>query len=246
MNPTIQHSKVLELILDIDPTDQVQFFCPKCGANSGGAAQCGGACPIETMTAFNTDSLAQFGGLIAVDPGRKISQKIPPVDRSVLVNCPYPFQVALPDNPYVTPETATRLAGPNTRLTYSYTDGTNFKARGTLVIEGIMAWIEIDRIAKNLVNRYLFNPEWAGMEPLYPSKPGIWDDRLDARLHALEAVALTEDAPTSGSPPITTIIDRFQNATWGITGNSGSVKVITPPGFRPTLGGPATARRTRL
>jgi len=99
----------------------------------------------------------------------------------------------------------------NTKISYMYRDGSNYKHYHSLVVEGAIAFSQIEPY----LNDEFFIPLQVGLSDLQPFMRGFPNDD-DHAWHTLreEDVAPTEEDPTITTPTAEELLIAFQTVKW--------------------------------
>lgn len=85
--------------------------------------------------------------------------------------------------------------GPNTRITWTYTDGGNHKHTRRSVYAGAISAEQAGLLASKLTADGEFVPADVGMAMLQLAVNGFWHEKLDHAWHTLDAIETTREAP---------------------------------------------------
>ena len=118
---------------------------------------------------------------------------------------------------YVEIASFTKLSGQpnvNTRISYEYRDGSNYKKQGEIITQGEITAAQVQLLEASLLRDEGdddFLPRQVGMAYLCPLvDDSEYDDDLDHPVHTITGVALTE-APAEAQET-TDLINRFAQA----------------------------------
>ena len=100
----------------------------------------------------------------------------------------------------------------NTKITYIYRDGNNYKTDGQTIFGGAISPADIDKIMSHLDEDGGFIPGQVGMADLQIQMAGGWNDDSDHPFHEITAIELT------GEPADNVAIDKlvrlFSEVSW--------------------------------
>lgn len=97
--------------------------------------------------------------------------------------------------------------GDNTRLGYTYTDGTNHKFSSSIVLAGRITAEQVEALAAKLAPGGEFVPRDVGMTMLQLVANSFWHPS-DHAWHTLDTIETTTDAPT-GDVDLATMLERW-------------------------------------
>lgn len=104
----------------------------------------------------------------------------------------------------------------NTRISYEYRDGANFKKHGEIITQGEISAEQVKLLEDSLLRdegNDDFLPRQVGMTYLCPLvDDSDYDDDLDHPVHTITGVALTEASAEAQEGETTDLINRFAQA----------------------------------
>ena len=99
-------------------------------------------------------------------------------------------------------------AGPNTRVTWTYTDGGNHKHTRRSVYAGAISGEQAAVLASKLTADGEFVPADVGMPMLQLAVNGFWHPTLDHAWHTLDAIETSREAPDA-DVAVAVLADRW-------------------------------------
>lgn len=98
--------------------------------------------------------------------------------------------------------------GPNTRITWTYTDGSNHKQTHRAVYPGAISPEQAGLLASKLTADGEFVPADVGMPMLQLTVNGFWHPRLDHAWHSLDAIERSHEAADS-NVEVAALVNRW-------------------------------------
>jgi hypothetical protein len=105
--------------------------------------------------------------------------------------------------------------GPNTKVSYMYRDGYNYKTANEVVFAGQISPQQVEDLGKALKDRAYVIPGQVGLEDLQDSfmDASEWNPDADHVWHELAEIAYTSKPPTEPQT-VAEFVERVKSVTW--------------------------------